>query len=98
MKVSFIFYLGALALFISTSSVLASGMVPELPVAIIDQAEGESSISVLNTDSTPLLLVTDLQNIENDNITNLLSVTPPAARVEAGKKQLVRFIMTEKRR
>jgi P pilus assembly chaperone PapD len=96
MKLPSLFNFGAVALCLSSSAALATGMVPQLPVAIIDQAEGESSMNVLNTDNTPLLLVTGLLNIEDDNITSLVTVTPPAARVEAGKKQLVRFIMTEK--
>ncbi|MBB1202750.1 fimbrial protein [Enterobacteriaceae bacterium 89] len=96
MKRSSLFAFGAVALCFSSSAALASGMVPESPVAIIDQADGEGSMNVLNTDGTPLLLVTNLLNIDNDNITKLVSVTPPAARVEPGKKQLVRFIMTEK--
>ncbi|MXP57130.1 fimbria/pilus chaperone family protein [Pantoea sp. Taur] len=96
MKFSSLLKLGAAALCLNYSAVFASGMVPEAPITVIDQAIGEATMNVLNTDSTPLLLVTNLQNIDDDNITNLLSLTPPAARVEPGKKQLVRFIMTEK--
>lgn len=96
MKISSLFKLVAAALTFNISFIHAAGMVPEVPVAIIEQAEGESTMNVLNTDNTPLLLISNLMNIDGDNITDLLTVTPPAARVEPGKKQLVRFIMTEK--
>jgi len=96
MSFSALFKMGAISISLISSTALATGMVPEKPIAVIDQAEGEASMNVVNTDNIPLLLVTNLINIDNDNITSLLSVTPPAARVEPGKKQLVRFIITEK--
>lgn len=86
----------AATLFLSASSVQATGMVPETSVVIIDQGDGEGAINVKNTDDSPALLITTLQNIVDDKITNLLSVTPPAARVEPGKNQRVRFILIDK--
>lgn len=87
---------GATALILSISTAWASGMVPETSIVIVEQADGEGAINVLNTDKTPLLLITSVLNVEDDNITPLLAVTPPAARVEPGKNQRVRFILTDK--
>ncbi|EKM5745001.1 fimbria/pilus periplasmic chaperone [Enterobacter kobei] len=70
----------------------ASGMKPATSVVLVDAGKGEYSMVVENTDATPALLYTSLQNIDEDK-EKLLLVTPPVARVEAGGSQLVRFIM-----
>jgi P pilus assembly chaperone PapD len=71
---------------------LAAGMVPETSVVLINVADGEGTINVTNTDGQALLLYTALQNLPEDK-ENFVVVTPPVARVEAGEKQLVRFIV-----
>lgn len=68
-------------------------MVPETSVVIVEQGDGEGAINVTNTDNFPVLLLTTLENTKDDTET-LLAVTPPATRVEPGKTQRVRFIMT----
>lgn len=73
----------------------ATGMVPETSVVIVEQDDGEGAINIKNTDAFPVLLLTTLHNIKDDNET-LLSITPPVARVEPGKTQRVRFILTSK--
>ncbi|MDR0805540.1 MAG: fimbria/pilus periplasmic chaperone [Enterobacteriaceae bacterium] len=103
MKPVSLFKIGTLALFVTsglvTSGVVtsnnanATGMVPETSVIIVEQGEGEGAINIKNTDASPMLLLTTLQNTKDDN-ESLLTVTPPAARVEPGKNQRVRFIMT----
>lgn len=96
MKFSSLIKGGAAALYLSTSASWATGMVPETSVVIVEQKDGEGAINVKNTDVNPVLLVTTLKNIKDDNVTSLLSVTPPAARVDSNKNQRVRFIMTDK--
>jgi P pilus assembly chaperone PapD len=86
---------GILTLCLTPVSTLASGMVPDSPVVIVEAANGEGSINVQNTDPYPVLLLTQLENISEDTET-LLTVTPPAARVEPGKHQSVRFLLTSK--
>lgn len=83
--------LSALGLLLSTH-VLADGMVPDTSVVIVHEADGEASVSVTNTDSQLALLHVTLENIPEDD-ESLLFVTPPLARVEAAKSQLVRFIL-----
>ncbi|MFP2768849.1 fimbria/pilus chaperone family protein [Oceanisphaera sp. KMM 10153] len=70
---------------------LATGMQPETSVVILDEGQGEVSINVKNTDDTPSLLYTTIENIPEDQET-LVVLTPPVARVEAGETQLVRFL------
>ncbi|NWL20890.1 fimbria/pilus chaperone family protein [Pseudomonas umsongensis] len=70
----------------------ADGMVPNTSVVIINEADGEASVTVTNTDSTLALMHVTLENIAEDP-EPLVFVTPPLARVEASKTQLVRFIL-----
>ena len=70
----------------------ADGMVPDTSVVIVNEADGEASVSVTNTDNKLALLHVTLEDIPEDKNT-LLFVTPPLTRVEASKSQLVRFIL-----
>jgi len=95
MKMTSLFKYGALALGLFSAYSHATGMVPETSVVIVEESDGEGAITIKNTDAFPVLLLTNLENIADDR-ESLLSVTPPAARVEPGKSQRVRFIMTSK--
>lgn len=86
-----LFIISAIAL-LSSLTADATGMVPETSVVIVEQSDGEGAINLKNTDDVPMLLLTNLQNIPDDSEA-LLVVTPPAARVEPGKSQRVRFIV-----
>jgi P pilus assembly chaperone PapD len=86
---------GMAALCLATSVAHATGMVPETSIVIVEEADGEGGINVQNTDNFPVLLTTTLENIPEDT-DELLIVTPPAARVEPGKNQRVRFMLTNK--
>ncbi len=81
--------LAALAL---SAAAMADGMIPETSVVIVDEAEGEASIKVTNSDSRAALLHVTLENVPEDS-QPLVFVTPPLSRVEAGQEQLVRFIL-----
>lgn len=70
-------------------------MVPETSVVIVEESDGEGSINIKNTDVAPVLLLTTLAYIPDDK-EPLLTVTPPAARVDTGKSQRVRFLLTSK--
>lgn len=95
MKCSYFFKAGAAALWLASTGAYATGVAPETSVVIVEQGDGEGAINVLNTDAFPVLLLTTLIDIPDDP-ENLLIITPPAARVEPGKTQRVRFIMTSK--
>ncbi|WP_445147352.1 fimbria/pilus chaperone family protein [Dyella sp. Tek66A03] len=85
--------LGAGLLF--TIASLATGMVPETSVVIVNEADGEASLKLTNTDASVALLTVTLENVPEDP-EPLLFVTPPLARVEPGKQQLVRFVLLNK--
>lgn len=86
-------YVGGLVLVLGGSSlVLADGMVPDTSVVIVNEADGEASVSVTNTDSKLALLHVTLEDIPEDPAP-LLFVTPPLTRVEPSKSQLIRFIL-----
>ena len=86
-------YLGALALaFGGPTWVLADGMVPDTSVVIVNEADGEASVTVTNTDDKLALLHVTLEDIPEDPAP-LLFVTPPLARVEPARSQLIRFIL-----
>ena len=93
MKKSSPIKLGAAALLLASAYSFATGMVPETSVVIVEQDDGEGAINLKNTDAFPVLMLTTLENIADDQ-ESLLTVSPPAARVEPGKTQRVRFIMT----
>ncbi|WHT76151.1 fimbria/pilus chaperone family protein [Pseudomonas rhodesiae] len=75
--------------------VMADGMLPETTVVVFYEDQGEATISIKNTDATPALLHSVIENVPED-VEPLLIVTPPITRVEAGETQLVRFIGTLK--
>ena len=83
--------IGAFAL-LPAAPVQADGMVPNTSVVIVNEADGEASVTVTNTDAGLALMHVTLENIAEDS-EPLVFVTPPLARVEAGKTQLVRFIL-----
>ncbi|WP_277761040.1 fimbria/pilus chaperone family protein [Pseudomonas sp. A34-9] len=95
MKFSPIFKAGAAALWLASTGAHATGVVPETSVVIVEQDDGEGAINVQNTDAFPVLLLTTLIDIPEDP-ESLLIITPPAARVEPGKTQRVRFIISTK--
>ena len=70
----------------------ADGMVPDTSVVIVNEANGEASVSVTNTDDSLVLLHVTLENIPEDT-EPLVFVTPPLARVEPSRTQLIRFIL-----
>lgn len=85
------FGVGALAWF-PPQLAQADGMVPDTSVVIVNEANGEASVSVTNTDDSLVLLHVTLENIPEDT-EPLVFVTPPLARVEPSRTQLIRFIL-----
>ncbi|WP_175975531.1 fimbria/pilus chaperone family protein [Burkholderia sp. BCC1047] len=77
---------------IGTPAAYAMGVVPDTSVVIVDETDGEGTVSVKNTDSHPTLLHTTIEPIPEDKA-ELVIATPPIARVESGAAQLVRFVL-----
>ena len=71
--------------FITTSmNTLATGMVPETSVLLVDEKRGETSINIKNTDDHPSLLYTTIVDLPESNKSIRLIPTQPVIRVEAG--------------
>lgn len=88
MKRSILFSL----LFIS-KSILATGMVPETSVLLVNAEKGEASINVTNTDATPALLYTTIVDLPESDKNIRLIVSQPVVRVESGAIQRIRFML-----
>jgi P pilus assembly chaperone PapD len=81
-------------LFLS-SAVFADGMEPETTVVILNEADGEVSINVTNTDPKPALLHSVIEDIPED-LEPLAVITQPVARVDSGERQMVRILAINK--
>jgi P pilus assembly chaperone PapD len=90
MKLTSINTFGATALALISTFAHATGVVPETSVVVVEQNDGEGSINVTNTEGYPVLLLSTLHNIQEDK-SSLLTITPPAARIEAGKASACAF-------
>ncbi len=67
--------IGAFALLL-TAHAQADGMVPNTSVVIVNEADGEASVSVTNTDANLALMHVTLEDIAEDS-ESLVFVTPP---------------------
>ncbi|MDK9607143.1 fimbria/pilus chaperone family protein [Lelliottia wanjuensis] len=81
-----------LLLIVKSAAALATGMVPESSLLIIEEQDKGGSINVTNTDPHPSLLYTNVVDIPDDKGTHL-TVTQPVTRVEGGQTQQLRFIL-----
>lgn len=72
---------------------LATGMVPETSVLLVDEKKGEATMNVTNTDDHPALLYTNVVELPDSQKSIHLIPTQPVVRVEAGQVQQVRFIL-----
>lgn len=71
----------------------AMGIQPETSVVLVDEATGEGTIGIKNTGDEPVLLVSMIEHIQEDE-DEWATVSPPAAVLAPGKTQLVRFLLT----
>lgn len=69
------------------------GIQPETSVVLVDEATGEGTIGIKNTGDEPVLLVSMIEHIQEDQ-DDWVTVSPPAAVLAPGKTQLVRFLLT----
>uniref|UniRef100_UPI002892AD3D fimbria/pilus periplasmic chaperone n=1 Tax=Pantoea sp. UBA4389 TaxID=1947032 RepID=UPI002892AD3D len=81
-------------LFLFSSSAIAAGMKPQVPVVFIDDENREATIDVENTDCCTALLHSSLQTIPEDPV-NKLIITPQLVRVDGGNKQQVRVVLKD---
>lgn len=84
-----------LSLLLISSASWSSGMVPQSSIVVIEESDGEGNIDIKNTDKFPSLLITKIEDIDEDK-EELITVYPPVARVEGNEMQTVRFLITTK--
>lgn len=75
-----------------STNVFADGMQPATPVLMISENDGQATMVVTNTDQSLGLLAVTVEGTPEDQEPLLLTTTP-LSRVEAGKKQVTRFIL-----
>ncbi|EPY2108934.1 hypothetical protein BK340_26595 [Escherichia coli] len=80
------------ALYAVSISVYALGMQPETTVLVLNQDEGEASISVKNTNDVPSLLQTKVIDVDGAKGTVVLA-SPAIVKVDSGEEQVVRFFL-----
>lgn len=81
-------------LFVLKASVaMATGMVPETSMLLINEQDKGANLNVKNTDNHPSLLYTNIVDLPDDKGVHVI-VTQPVTRVDAGQTQKLRFIMT----
>lgn len=71
----------------------AAGILPESTAVLINEADGEGTMVLKNTDQIPSLLYAKIIEVPEDQHPSVV-LTPPVARVEPGKTQMVRFMLT----
>ncbi|MGR7464189.1 fimbria/pilus chaperone family protein [Klebsiella aerogenes] len=81
-----------LALALKSTLALATGMVPETSLLLINEQDKGANMNVKNTDDHPSLLYTSIVDLPDDKGTHVV-VTQPVTRVEAGQTQRLRFIL-----
>ncbi|ASV54452.1 fimbrial protein [Lelliottia jeotgali] len=77
---------------IISGNTYASGMKLETSVVVVNTDEGEGVMTLKNTDPTPVLLYSSVENLPGDHEESLI-VTPPVVRVNPDDSQTVRFML-----
>jgi P pilus assembly chaperone PapD len=96
MKPKYIYRLVCLAAGIwfvgSATAQTVSGLQPESPVLLVSETQGEAQMGVKNSDAENLLLHTNVYDVDGDTKLEVIPL-PPIIRVDAGGRQLVRFVL-----
>ncbi|EFB7606507.1 fimbria/pilus chaperone family protein [Escherichia coli] len=85
-------YLLVSILFLLSKTIYALGMQPETTVLVLDQEDGEASITVKNTNDTPALLQTRIVDVDGAKGVIVLA-SPSIVKVDSGEEQTVRFFL-----
>ncbi|TBL58718.1 fimbrial chaperone protein [Hafnia alvei] len=92
MKKITVVYLSCLVPIFFAHYAQASGMKLETSVVVVNTEEGEGVMTLKNTDPSPVLLYSSVENLPGDKEESLI-VTPPVVRVNPGDSQTVRFML-----
>lgn len=70
----------------------ATGVIPDTTLLVVSEADGVAQMGLRNTENRPLLLYTTIVDLPEDKGPSLFAL-PTIARVEAGGRQVVRFML-----
>jgi P pilus assembly chaperone PapD len=60
---------------------------------ILKETEGRTSFNVENTSSEPILLVVKLHDLDNQNVSKYILISPPIVRIDPGQSQQINFVL-----
>lgn len=60
---------------------------------ILDESKGRVSFNIKNTSSTPILLVSKLQDLDAKSVSKQILISPPITRIDSQESQQVNFIL-----
>ncbi|HGM6909888.1 TPA: fimbria/pilus chaperone family protein [Serratia marcescens] len=60
---------------------------------ILEEREGRASFTILNTSQVPLLLASQVEDLDNMGFSKNVLLSPPITRIEPGQSQQVNFLL-----
>ncbi|MGQ5793273.1 fimbria/pilus chaperone family protein [Serratia sp. IR-2025] len=60
---------------------------------VLDESEGRASFTVKNTSAEPILLASKLEDLDGQEMSKNVLVSPPITRIDAGQSQQVNFVL-----
>ena len=71
--------------------VMASTFKLQSNTVILEESEGRTAFNITNTGKEPILLVSKVENLAEENMAGNVLVTPAVTRIDAGQSQIVNF-------
>ncbi|BDU20374.1 fimbria/pilus chaperone family protein [Dyella sp. GSA-30] len=62
---------------------------------LLYEDEGRAAFNVTNTGDDPILVISKVKNLKEDDIADRLLVTPPITRIEPRQSQLIHYVLRE---
>ncbi|AHG18589.2 fimbrial protein [Chania multitudinisentens RB-25] len=67
----------------------------ESTTIILNESEGRVSFNIQNMSSAPILLVSKLIDLDNNNLSKQILISPPITRIDAGQSQQINFVLKQ---
>jgi fimbrial chaperone protein len=81
----------ALVMSVASLSAMASSFRLQSPTVVLNEADGRTPFTVTNTGSEPILLLTKVEDLGDQQLAKDVLVTPAVTRIEPGESQFVNF-------
>ena len=62
---------------------------------ILNEKDGRTSFNIENTSAEPILLVTKVNDLDNNKVSKNVLISPPVMRIDAGQSQQVNFLLKQ---